>query len=207
LQKEKEMIVTPTPAGSAENRSIAYYHQDGLLDIFIGWGVFMIGLFWFVEMPWLGAAIIAPMVPAWKRARERITFRRLGGTAPSDDKYTKPLLLISLVGGLLLLVVVAGVAALLSAGAASVEARAWLGEYLMLILAGLCALVLLAVAAGMQIRRYYLYATLIIAVLLGCQLWNAPISIYWIAPGLVLMAGGGLILLRFLRSFGYSQRV
>jgi hypothetical protein len=204
---ERGITVSSTSAANAENRSIAYYHQDGLLDIFIGWGVFMIGLFWFVDMPWLGAAFIAPMVPAWKSARERVTLRRLGVGSPPDANYTRALLLMGVASGFLMLAVVAVVAALFSAGMASAETRAWLGEYLILMLAGLCALVLLAVAAGMQIKRYYLYAALTAAALLGCQFWNAPVPFYWIAPGLVLMVGGGLILLRFLRVFRYPHRV
>jgi hypothetical protein len=71
----------------------------------------------------------------------------------------------------------------------------------MLFLASLCALMMLAVAATMQIRRYYLYTALTAAILIGCQVWNAPMPIFWIAPGLLLMAGGSLLLYRFLRNY------
>ena len=101
---------------------------------------------------------------------------------------------------MLLLMVVGTAVFFLARGALSPEMRAWLGDHLMLFLAGLGALMLLVVAAVMRIGRYYLYAALAIAVLLACQMWNAPIALYWIAPGLLLTIGGGLLLYRFVRS-------
>ena len=192
--------MSPTSASNTGEHPTAYYHQDGLLDIFMGVGVLMLGLFWSVEMPWLAGVIVAALVPAWKPARERITFRRLGVAGPPAAGRSRAALLVGLVSGALLFAAGAGVAALLAFGTLSAEARAWLGENLMLMLAGLCALMLLAVAAVMQIRRYYLYAALTAVVLIALQVLNAPIAAYWIGPGLLLMAGGGLLLFRFLRT-------
>ena len=48
--------------------------------------------------------------------------------------------------------------------------------------------------------RIALYAALTAVVLIALQVLNAPIAAYWIGPGLLLMAGGGLLLFRFLRT-------
>jgi len=193
--------VSSRTGANAQHRSLAFYHQDGLLDIFIGACVLMLGLFWIAEMPWLGGVIVVPLLPAFKGARERLVFRRLGVTGPRDERQSRALLVVGLASGALLMAAGAGVAAWLAFGMPSAEVRAWLGEYLMLILAGLCTLMLLAVAGAMQIRRYYLYTALTAVVLIACQMLNAPFPAYWIAPGLLLMAGGGLLLFRFLRDY------
>lgn len=55
-----------------ETKLFSRNFDDGWLDILVGAGLALIGLFWMADLVPLGAVIPAVMIPFWKLGRERI---------------------------------------------------------------------------------------------------------------------------------------
>lgn len=61
-----------------ENRLFKHYFDDGLLDMFIGVGLALLGAAWLCEMVALGAIVPVVLMPLWKPLRERLVESRAG---------------------------------------------------------------------------------------------------------------------------------
>ena len=53
------------------------YVDDGILDIIVGWIIFLAGLMLFTEMVWMAGVYVAIFIPVLWSAKEQITIPRL----------------------------------------------------------------------------------------------------------------------------------
>ena len=72
-----------------ERRAYLSYHEDGLLDIMIGFGIILSGLMLYAEMPWLIGAFVPVFTPIYIQNKKKITVPRLGQVEFSNARNTK----------------------------------------------------------------------------------------------------------------------
>ena len=181
------------------DKRIAAYHQDGLLDIFIGFAIFFAGLFLWTEMVWMAGIFIPVLMPSFQAARKRFLQPRIGDLPASSHQQAqaqKVLLLTSLLFGVLFLV---GIGIFFAFGVMSGPLNDWLRNYFLLVIGIIFAGAWLFAAAMLKISRFYLYAIFTFAALAMAQY---SVFQFWIAlvilGGLIILSGA-FILLRFLQ--------
>ncbi|HSG17817.1 MAG TPA: hypothetical protein VLE70_16045 [Anaerolineae bacterium] len=178
------------------------YQNDGVLEVFIGWCIFLAGLMLFTEMVWMVgvyAALFAPMLWNFKETVTvpRLKRQELDESAARRTTMLGAALLAALVGlvvlGLVLLVLLLGESRfapssdLMRFGAVGVAAAFALGAFLVL---------------GYVFRapRWYAYGAL--AVIFFAVAHATGLAFPWsiMAIGALIALTGSVILLRFLRS-------
>ena len=168
------------------NSSIGFYHKDGLLDIFIGLGIFFAGLFLWTEMVWLSGIFIPVFMPSFLAARKRFLQPRFGNP---DHNLQQPVqaqklifLIILLLGGLLL----AWFLMSFIFGFMSGPINEWLRQYFLLMIGIIFAIVWIFASAMLRINRFYLYAFFTFLALSFAQFTSL---LFWVALSVL----GGLI--------------
>jgi hypothetical protein len=61
-----------------ERRAYTSYHEDGIIDIFIGLGLISMSFYVYAEMAWLMGSFVAIFVPVYMNMKKNVTFLRLG---------------------------------------------------------------------------------------------------------------------------------
>ena len=61
-----------------ERRAYLSYHEDGLIDIVLGIGLFVASLYAYVEMLWLMGGWVVLLTPMYMGMKQRHTFPRIG---------------------------------------------------------------------------------------------------------------------------------
>ncbi len=61
-----------------EKKAFTSYHQDGLLDIFLGIGIIVFGLGMATDQFYFGSIMPAILFPLWAAAKKAITIPRIG---------------------------------------------------------------------------------------------------------------------------------
>lgn len=69
-----------------ERRAYLSYHEDGLIDIVLGIGLFIASLWVYVEMIWLMGGIIVSLTPMYMGLKKKYTFPRIGEVTFSRDR-------------------------------------------------------------------------------------------------------------------------
>ena len=87
-----------------EKKTYMFYHQDGLIDLFIGSGILFAILCFLIKMIWLGGAFVILAVPLYAYAKQKITAPRIGVVKFGQKGQHKTLLiLLILIGNIFLL--------------------------------------------------------------------------------------------------------
>jgi hypothetical protein len=69
-----------------ERRAYLSYHEDGLIDIVLGIGLFIASLWAYVEMVWLMGGMIVSLTPMYMGMKKKYTFPRIGEVTFSKDR-------------------------------------------------------------------------------------------------------------------------
>ena len=69
-----------------ERSAYLSYHEDGLIDIVLGIGLFIASLWVYVEMVWLMGGIIVSLTPMYMGMKKRYTFPRIGEVTFSKNR-------------------------------------------------------------------------------------------------------------------------
>lgn len=69
-----------------ERRAYLSYHEDGLIDIVLGIGLFIASLWAYVEMIWLMGGMIVSLTPMYMGMKKKYTFPRIGEVTFSKDR-------------------------------------------------------------------------------------------------------------------------
>lgn len=180
-----------------ENR-ISTYHNDGLMDLFIGFAIFFAGLFLWTEMVWMAAIFIPVFLPSFQAARKRFLEPRIGKLPQSSQQQAqnqKALHWVTLLLGVLFL---AGIGMFFAYGVMSGPLNDWLRNYFLLVIGAIFASVWLFAAAMLKINRFYLYGAFTFSTLAAAQFTLLP---FWVAlailGGLIILVGT-IILIRFM---------
>ena len=170
------------------NAPLIAYQEDGLVDIFIGLGIFCAGLFIRTELAWMVAIFVPTFLPAFQAARKRYLKPRMNESDHGTQQQVqsqKNVLFITFMLGLLLF---AGLAMFYGFGMLTGPVNDWIRHYFLLILGGVFASVWGLAAIIMKQRRYFLHALATLVPMVVAHYTNLP---FWMALSLI----GGLILL------------
>jgi len=194
-----------------EKRTYMVYHQDGLIDIFIGVYVllFALGILlntvtdfstWFV----IPAIFPAIMVPVWISAKKRITMPRIGYVKFGSRGANK---LMALFIGLM----VAGLGAFMVFTFAS-RSQAWALTLRNLIIPNSMIIIGISAAAisslfayTMGLKRLYAYGLLTLALFLPGHFITIPFEYFLLTIGLVISVSGFVLLIQFIRKHPLPQ--
>lgn len=172
-------------AKSLESEIYTSRFDDGLLDLLVGVGLLVLGLFWRVERPELGAAVPAILIPLWIALRRTFIEPRLGRVAFAPERRR-------LERGRLTAALALGAGLLACAALAVVWARgAETGPVTLRTFAPLLPALLLglgfAIVSGLiGARRFLTYAFVLVA-LGGITAWRDG------EPWIYMTLGGGLL--------------
>lgn len=172
-------------AKSLESEIYASRFDDGVLDLLVGVGLLVIGLFWRIERPELGAAVPAILIPLWIALRRTFIEPRLGRVAfaPERRRIERGRLTATIALGVALLTCAALAAVWLRGGATGSLTPRALAPLVPALLLGLgFAIVSLLIGA----RRFLTYAMALVA-LGAITAWRDG------EPWTYMTLGGGLL--------------
>lgn len=69
-----------------ERKAYTSYHEDGIIDLFIGLGILTMSLYVYAEMIYLMGAFVAVYIPIYMSMKKKITFPRLGQVTFSKSR-------------------------------------------------------------------------------------------------------------------------
>ncbi|MBC8498530.1 hypothetical protein ISS40_06470 [Candidatus Bathyarchaeota archaeon] len=90
-----------------ERRAYLSYHEDGLVDMVVGIGLFVAGLYAYAEMIWLMGGMVAVITPMYISMKKKYTFPRIGQVTFSTGRTRRSqnsmyfLVLVNVIGVLL----------------------------------------------------------------------------------------------------------
>ena len=179
------------------------YPHDGIADIYIGLTILLFGLLLFTSMPWLAGALIASYVPMYRASKLSFTGPRIHriDLTPARGGGGVVILVILLILGVAALIGGLFVSGLASGNRLSPVTWATL-IYALKAAAGIGAALLWAIAAFLgEVKRYYGYALLTLALAAGALLLGAPFQLAVTLLGLVVFSAGLAILYRFVHRY------
>jgi hypothetical protein len=184
-----------------ERRAYLSYHQDGILDMFIGFSILLFGMWMLADMAYLAGAFVAIFTPIYAQVKKQITVPRLGYVkfAPSRMAKSKRTVLLLVIAGVLAFI--PGVLLFITTQRGILAPIQLLIEYGMIVI-GVAGMVLLAAVAYItEIRRLYAYSALFFAMFTGGYFLSIPFVYYIMMLGAVIMLVGLYLLIRFLRTY------
>jgi hypothetical protein len=188
------------------------YHQDGLLDIFVGIYILLFDLgillltvadfsTWFI----IPAIIPAIMIPIWISVKKRITMPRIGYVNFGVRGANK---LIAIFLGL----AVAGLGVFMVFGFGAFMGEGWaltLRDFLIsnsMIIIGISAATISSLFAyTMGLRRLYGYGLLTLALFFTGYFVVIPFEYFLVTIGLVTIISGCVLLMRFIQKYPLPQ--
>ncbi len=200
-----------TSLREVERKTYMSYHQDGLIDIFVGVYVLLFGVgillntvtgfsTWFV----IPAIFPAIMSPIWISAKKRTTMPRIGYVKLGSRGANK---LMAIFIGLM----VTGLGTFMVITFAS-RSQAWaltvrnlIIPYGMIIIGVSAAAVSSLFAYTMGLKRLYAYGLLTLALVLPGHFITIPFEYSLLAIGLAIFVNGFVLLIQFIRKHPLPQ--
>jgi hypothetical protein len=193
-----------------EKRTYMSYHQDGLLDIFVGVYVllFALGILlmtvtdfstWFV----IPAIFPAIMIPIWISAKKRITMPRIGYVKFGSRGANK--LMAVLVGLMVFGLGTFMVFSFSSSQGWALSLRNLIISNGMIIIGVAAAAISSLFAYTMGLKRLYAYGLLTLALFFAGHFSTIPFGYFLLTIGLVIVINGFVLLIRFIRKYPLPQ--
>lgn len=195
-----------------EKKTYMSYHQDGLIDIFVGFYILLFGAgillntmtdfsTWFV----IPAIFPAIMVPIWISFKKKITIPRIGYVKFGFRSANK---LMAVLLGLM----VAGLGAFMVFGLGAFMGQGWaltLRNLIIpnsMIIIGIGAAIISSLFAyTMGLKRLYTYGLLTLVLLFAAQFTIIPFAYSLLTIGLVIIINGSVLLMQFIRKHPLPQ--
>jgi hypothetical protein len=184
-----------------ERKAYLSYHQDGILDTFIGFSILLFGMWMLADMAYLAGAFVAIFTPIYAQVKKQITVPRLGYVkfASSRTAKSKRTVLLLVIAGVLAFI--PGVLLFITTESGILAPIQLLIEYGMIVI-GVAGMVLLAAVAYIsEIGRLYVYSALFFAMFAGGYFLSIPFVYYIMMFGAVIMLVGLYLLIRFLHAY------
>jgi len=193
-----------------EKRTYMSYHQDGLLDIFVGIYVLLFGLgillmtvtdftTWFV----IPAIFPAIMVPIWVSAKKQITMPRIGYVKFRSRGANR--LMAVFLGLMVFGLGVFAVFTFASSQGWALTLRNLIISNGMIIIGVGAASISSLFAYTMGLNRLYVYGLLTLALFLAGHFITIPFGYFLLAIGLVIVINGFVLLMQFMRKYPLPQ--
>jgi hypothetical protein len=195
-----------------EKKTYMSYHQDGLLDIFVGIYVLLFGIgislmtmsdfsMWFI----IPAIFPAIMIPIWIWAKKRITMPRIGYVNFGVRGVNKMMaIFIGLMVAGLGVFMVFGLATSMGEGWALTLRDFFISNSMLIIgIGGVAVSSLFAYTMGL--KRLYGYGLLIFVLFFTGHLVTIPFEYFLLTIGFVIIISGFVLLLQFIRKYPLPQ--
>jgi len=195
-----------------EKKTYMSYHQDGLLDIFIGIYVLLFGIgislmtltdfsTWFI----IPAFFPAIMIPTWLSAKKRITMPRIGYVNFGIRGVNKMMaIFIGLMVAGLAVFMVFGMGASMGEGWALTLRDFFISNSMLII--GIGALSVSSIFAyTMGLKRLYGYGLLIFVLFFTGHFITIPLEYVLLTIGFVITVSGFVLLMQFIRKYPLPQ--
>ena len=195
-----------------EKKTYMSYHQDGLLDIFVGIYVLLFGIgislmtmsdfsMWFI----VPAIFPAIMIPIWISAKKRITMPRIGYVNFGVRGVNKMMaMFIGLMVAGLGMFMVFGLGASIGEGWALTLRDFFISNSMLIIGIGAIAVTsLFAYITGL--KRLYGYGLLIFVLFFTGHFITIPFEYFLLAIGSVIIISGFVLLFQFIRKYPLPQ--
>lgn len=188
-----------------EKKTYMFYHQDGLIDIFLGFGLLYAIFCFLTELFWLAGAFIIFAIPVYTFAKQKITAPRIGMVKFGQKAHQRTLFILLILIGNIFLFFVLGLMLYRN------TIPGWIIEsittYPSLVVGciGVALLLLAAIISG--IKRFYLYATSIFIIFLTGQLLSINLIISSALAAGVITLIGLLSVLYFIRKNPLSGEI
>jgi len=194
-----------------EKKTYMSYHQDGLIDIFVGVYILLFGsgillksvtdfTTWFV----IPAIFPAIMVPIWISAKKQITMPRIGYVKFRSGGANK--LTVIFIG-----LLVSGLGVFMAFTFASTT-QAWASalrdlmvSYSMIIIGIGAATISSLFAYTMGLKRLYAYGLLTLVLFLTGHFITIPFEYLLLTIGLAIIINGFVLLMQFIRKYPLTQ--
>jgi hypothetical protein len=181
----------PIDLREIERKAYTSYHEDGILDIFIGIGVLTAAMYMMTDLFWMAGASVAVFTPLYIQAKKSITFPRLGQVTFSKKRTgrsKKTMLFIALLN-------VAGLAlGVVFFFAASGPSRPpWFDlvvQYYGVVLGLVIAGIQVVFAQLSDLERFNWYAAVTLVVIPSVHLLSTPFFAHMVVLGAVVTASG-----------------
>jgi len=195
-----------------EKKTYMSYHQDGLLDIFVGVYILLFGFgillmtmtdfsMWFV----IPAIFPAIMIPIWISVKKRITMPRIGFVKFGVRGANKMM-------AIFLGLAVAGLGTFMVFGLGASMGESWaltLRDFLIsnsMIIIGIAAVTISSLFAyTMGLKRLYGYGLLTLVLFFTGYFIAIPFEYFLVTIGLVIIISGFVLLMRFIRKYPLPQ--
>lgn len=205
-------MTNKTSLREIEKKTYMSYHQDGLLDIFVGVYILLFGIgillltmtdfsMWFI----IPAIFPAIMVPIWISAKKRITMPRIGFVNFGVRGANKMM-------ALFLGLMVAGLGAFMVLGMGAFTDQGWaltLKDFLIsnsMIIIGIAAATISSLFAyTMGLKRLYGYGLSTFVLFFTGYFLGIPFEYFVVTIGLVIIISGFVLLMRFIRKYPLPQ--
>lgn len=184
-----------------ERKAYLSYHQDGVLDVFIGFNILLFGLWLLADMAYLAGAFVAIFTPIYAQVKKQITVPRLGYVKfapPRTAKLRKTTLLLVIAG---VLAFVPGLLLFVTTDMGVLAPINFLLKYGMIVIGAAGAGLLSVVAYISDLRRLYPYAGLFLTLFIGGHFLSVPFPYYLITLGTLILLSGLYLLIRFLHHY------
>jgi len=188
------------PSMKSEN-PYSSFSEDGMVDIFIGLGIFFAGFFLWAEMVWMIAILIPAFLPSFQSIRKRFLESRVGNLVSNTNQYVinqKITLYVSLIMGILVLI---GFWVVFMFELASFPV---IRQNILLVLGMIFVCLWIFAGAMLKIGRFLLYAALTLVVIVAAQLEIIPFWVTFVILGGVIAFAGLLVLTKFLKQYPHG---
>jgi len=192
-------MTSPVDLKALERRAYFSYHQDGLLDIFIG--LWFLGFGFGVIYCGMAGVLPALALPLWMGAKKLVTVARLGHVAFSPQRKVwekKNLTVLTLVG---CATFAGGIVSFVAFTGGAGQWKAMLRDMGMIPFGAILALLAIVVALLFGFKRLYAYAGLILIVFIGGHMLDVHPVANFALPGAVILVYGLSMLLKFLKKY------
>ena len=184
-----------------ERKAYLSYHQDGLLEIFIGFFIAIFGLGMTTGLAYMGGIWAAVGIPIWASVKKAVTLPRMGFVDFGEErkrKVRKEKLFFVL---FFTVTLVLGVGMFFLFQGGSVQIREQMHRFPMAPLGLIVAVGLASLTYWRGMRRFLVFAgAVLIAVFAGPAL-GIPHPVYFALPGVLMLCSGLVLLFRFLRRY------
>jgi len=189
-----------------ERKAYTSYYDDGLLEIFLGGTVLLMGIAIFFDVTYLFGIIPVLAMTSWAGAKRAITVPRIGMVRFGPDRQLrirKEKLFFTIYFSI---TVIAGIVVFIVVSRSMDTARRVFGAYPLAPIGVIGALSLVFLGYWKQIRRFHLYALLALAAVFGAPRLGVEPPHYMAGLGIVILVIGVVLLVRFLATYPSPKR-
>ena len=185
-----------------ERRAYTSYHEDGIIDIFIGFGLISMSFYVYAEMAWLMGSFVAIFVPVYMNMKKKVTFPRLGQATFSKRRAgrTRSSFIFLFAMNVVALLLAVSLWRSFSGG----SPPSWFGllrEYYAIVAGAVGAGVFAVLAYLTDLARFYRYAAATLVVLGSAYFIPIPFIAHVAVLGAIIGAAGYLQLEGFKRRY------